>query len=216
MQPQTGAASIILKRHYNINITINVNKGTIALHLVVAESEKPKRLARCLAPCCDYPVEQLEDEQQRAGQHPLTDHFRQVQMPSGTLYSVSQVRTDVSENISKSRRQNTLTDHFRHVQMPFDTLYSVAQVRTDVSENISSPSSGFLRVIGSHSCVTVESLLISLSIDGYYVWSKNTVLWDALTAVRIIVVEAFWDDLPCSSSSSRRFREYIVFSFRVP
>jgi hypothetical protein len=57
---------------------------------------------------------------------------------------------------------------------------------TNVLENIPPLSSGFLRVIGLHSCVTVESLLISLSIEGYYVWSKSTVFWDAFTAVSVI------------------------------
>jgi hypothetical protein len=49
----------------------------------------------------------------------------------------------------------------------------VAVVITDASENISSPSSGFLKVIGRHNCVTVESLLISLSIERYCVGTKN-------------------------------------------
>jgi hypothetical protein len=42
-------------------------------------------------------------------------------------------------------------------------LYHVALVRTDVL----SPSSGFLRMIGFHSCVTMETLLLSLFIEGY-------------------------------------------------
>jgi hypothetical protein len=70
--------------------------------------------------------------------------------------------------------------------MSSGTLYRVRQVTFDVSENTSPPSSGFLIVIGPHSCVTVESLLISLSTEGHYVWSKNSVLWDAFTAVTII------------------------------
>jgi hypothetical protein len=52
-------------------------------------------------------------------------------------------------------------------------MYRVALVRTDVSEHILPPSSNFIKVMGFHSCVTVESLLISLSIEGYYIWSKN-------------------------------------------
>jgi hypothetical protein len=52
--------------------------------------------------------------------------------------------------------------------MPFGIWYHVAVVRTDVSEKTSAPSSGFLGVIEFHSCVTVEWLFISLSIDGYY------------------------------------------------
>jgi hypothetical protein len=70
-------------------------------------------------------------------------------------------------------------------------LYRVALVRTDISENVSFPSSGFLRGIGFHSYVTVELLLLSLSIEGYSVWSKNTVHSDAFTAVSII--DAAWD-----------------------
>jgi hypothetical protein len=50
------------------------------------------------------------------------------------------------------------------------TLYRVALVRSDVSEKVSSPYSVFLRVIGFHNCFTVESLLTSLSIEGYYLW----------------------------------------------
>jgi hypothetical protein len=89
------------------------------------------------------------------------------------------------------------------LKMLSGTLYSVALVRTDVSDNISPPSSGLLWVIEFHNCLTVESLLFSLSIDGYYLWSKNTVFWDAFTSVSIIdasiiesildtVVKAFW------------------------
>jgi hypothetical protein len=52
----------------------------------------------------------------------------------------------------------------RHqLQTSAGTLHSVPLVRTDVSENVSPPSSGFLRVTGIHSCITVASLLISLS-----------------------------------------------------
>jgi hypothetical protein len=54
--------------------------------------------------------------------------------------------------------------------MSCGNLYRVALVRTDISENILPPSSGFLRMTG----LTVELLLISLSIEGYYVWSKDT------------------------------------------
>jgi hypothetical protein len=50
----------------------------------------------------------------------------------------------------------------------FSEFYRVALVRTDVSENITPPSSGFLRVLGLHSCVTVETLLISLSIERFH------------------------------------------------
>jgi hypothetical protein len=40
--------------------------------------------------------------------------------------------------------------------MSSGTLYHVAVVSTDVLENVSPPPSGFLRVIGPHSYVTVE------------------------------------------------------------
>jgi hypothetical protein len=64
----------------------------------------------------------------------------------------------------------------------------MGSVRTDVSENISPPSSGFLKVLRSHIYVTMESLLMSLSIEGYCVALKNTALWDAFTAVSMIEV----------------------------
>jgi hypothetical protein len=70
------------------------------------------------------------------------------------------------------------------------TLYRVAVVITDVFENVSPPSSGFPRVIGFHSYITVESSFISLYIDGYSVRPKNSVLWDAFTAVSI--TDVFW------------------------
>jgi hypothetical protein len=54
------------------------------------------------------------------------------------------------------------------------TLYSWVLFRTDVSENISPVSSWFLRLLGLHSCVTAESLLIGLSIEEYYMCSSNT------------------------------------------
>jgi hypothetical protein len=75
--------------------------------------------------------------------------------------------------------------------MSSGTLYRVAQVRTNVSENISSPSSGFLKVITFHSCVIMESLLVSISVEESYVGSKNTVFWDVFTAVS--VTDVFWD-----------------------
>jgi hypothetical protein len=57
--------------------------------------------------------------------------------------------------------------------MSSGTSYHVDLVRTAVSENISPPSSGFLRVKGLHSCVTMEWFLISLSIEGYYVGQRT-------------------------------------------
>jgi hypothetical protein len=84
--------------------------------------------------------------------------------------------------------------------MSSGTLCRVAVIRTDVSGNVSRPYAGFFRVIGFHSCVTVESLLIRLSIEGYCVRSKITDLWDALRAASI--ADAFWDFTPCGSSHS--------------
>jgi hypothetical protein len=74
----------------------------------------------------------------------------------------------------------------------------VALVKTDFSENMSPSSSGFFRVIGFHTCITVESLIISLSIERYYVGSKNTVFCDVFTAVSRI--DIFWDVAPCGCS----------------
>jgi hypothetical protein len=87
-------------------------------------------------------------------------------------------------------------------------------IQTEVSENVSSPSSGFLMVKGFHSCVTVESLLPILSTEGHYLWSKNTVFWDAIKAVSII--DGVRDFVQCTSSSIQRFRERIGSIFRVP
>jgi hypothetical protein len=69
--------------------------------------------------------------------------------------------------------------------MPSEPLYLVDLVTADVSENISPPHSGFLTVIVHHNCITVESLLISLPIERYYLRSKNTVCWDVATAVTV-------------------------------
>jgi hypothetical protein len=49
--------------------------------------------------------------------------------------------------------------------MPSGAMYRVALGKTDVSENMSPLSSGFLVVKGFHSCVTVETLFISLSTE---------------------------------------------------
>jgi hypothetical protein len=80
--------------------------------------------------------------------------------------------------------------------MPSGTLYHVALIQPDVSENASPLSSGFFRMLGFNSCVDMESLLISLCIERYYLSLKNTVFWDFLTVVSII--DAFWDIVPCS------------------
>jgi hypothetical protein len=74
--------------------------------------------------------------------------------------------------------------------MPSEALYHVALVRTDVSENVSSPSSVFFGITGFHSCVAMESLLLNLTIEGCYLWSKNAVLWSVFTAVSI--TDAFY------------------------
>jgi hypothetical protein len=41
-------------------------------------------------------------------------------------------------------------------------------------------------VIGPHSCVTVESLLISLSIGVYYVGSKKTAIFDPTWMIDLV------------------------------
>jgi hypothetical protein len=51
--------------------------------------------------------------------------------------------------------------------MASGALYRVVLVRTDVSENLSSRCSGFLKLIGFHSCIAVQTLLLNLSIEGY-------------------------------------------------
>jgi hypothetical protein len=71
--------------------------------------------------------------------------------------------------------------------MPSGTLYRVVLDRTDVSEKVLSPFSGLLTMIGFHGSVSVVSLLISLSIEGKYLWPRNTVLWDFLSHVRMIL-----------------------------
>jgi hypothetical protein len=57
----------------------------------------------------------------------------------------------------------------------FWILYRVALVITDISGNISPPSSRFLRVMGFHNLITVESVFINLSIEGFYVGPNNAV-----------------------------------------
>jgi hypothetical protein len=47
----------------------------------------------------------------------------------------------------------------------------------------------------------------------YYLWSKNTILWNAFTAVSIL--HALCDFVPCTSSSNLRSGERIVSIFRV-
>jgi hypothetical protein len=73
--------------------------------------------------------------------------------------------------------------------MPPGTLYRVAVVVADVSVKVSSPSSGLAMLIGFLICVTVGSQF-SCCIERHYLWSKNTVLWDVLTAVSAI--DGFW------------------------
>jgi hypothetical protein len=69
---------------------------------------------------------------------------------------------------------------------------------SDVSENISPPSSDFHRLAEFHICVGVESLLISLSIEGYNLGLKNAVILIVFTAVNLINV--FWDFVVHDSS----------------
>jgi hypothetical protein len=63
-------------------------------------------------------------------------------------------------------------------------------MRSPPEEGISPPSSGILWVIGFHSCITAETLSISLSRQGNYVRSKNTVFREVFMVVSGIV--AFW------------------------
>jgi hypothetical protein len=59
---------------------------------------------------------------------------------------------------------------------------------------MSPPFSELLRLLGFYSCVTVESLLTILSIEGYYVGLRNTIFCDAFTAV--LITDALWDFVP--------------------
>jgi hypothetical protein len=59
------------------------------------------------------------------------------------------------------------------LQISSGTLYWGALIRIDILEKISPPSSEFLRAI-AYRCVTMDSLLISLSMEGYYAEWKNT------------------------------------------
>jgi hypothetical protein len=52
----------------------------------------------------------------------------------------------------------------------------------------------FLRLIGFHSSITVETLLLRLAIEGHYFNSKNTLLRDAFTSVK----------------NPRKWRQYVV------
>jgi hypothetical protein len=80
------------------------------------------------------------------------------------------------------------------------TLYRVSLVRTDVSEDMS-PSSGFHSVVRPRSCVTVQSLLISLRIEEYCMAWKYCVLWDVFTTATMKGV-VFCDKTPCGSSKN--------------
>jgi hypothetical protein len=68
--------------------------------------------------------------------------------------------------LTRATRRNIPEDDILQLyisyQDAFWELYRVALVRSDVSENVSSSSSVFLMVIRFHSCVTVESLLLSI------------------------------------------------------
>jgi hypothetical protein len=81
--------------------------------------------------------------------------------------------------------------------MPFAVLCRVAVAIIYVSERISPPSSGFLSVIGFHSCVTVESLFM---------------------VEELCLVEWSHDGINdrCLSGENRRFGERIASIFRVP
>jgi predicted DNA-binding ribbon-helix-helix protein len=45
----------------------------------------------------------------------------------------------------------------------------------------------------------VGSLILNLSIEEYYLWSKNTTIWDAFTTVSI--EDAFWDSITSAVSA---------------
>jgi hypothetical protein len=62
--------------------------------------------------------------------------------------------------------------------------YIVAVVRTDVSENISPPSSGFLRLVGFHSCVGTKSQKTSI-IDSAVKASQKTLFFHPSSRVGI-------------------------------
>jgi hypothetical protein len=70
----------------------------------------------------------------------------------------------------------------------------VALDRTDVKENIANIG----MVVELHSCVTVESLLTRLSIEGYSVGPKDAVFWAIFTAVTM--TNNFWGITPRGSS----------------
>jgi hypothetical protein len=85
----------------------------------------------------------------------------------------------------------------------------MALVRTAVSENISPLSSGFLRAIGPHSCVTVASLFISLPTEGYYVGSKNAIFTVSLKMTDCSLINSnFFLKTTCTWK--------IQFSFNIP
>jgi hypothetical protein len=52
--------------------------------------------------------------------------------------------------------------------------------------------------MGFYSCVNVQSLLISLSIEGYYIWSKNTL---AVVPKSLILFILMMESI-CSSETS--------------
>jgi hypothetical protein len=52
--------------------------------------------------------------------------------------------------------------------MSSGVVYRVALFQTDISENMLSPSSEVLMLVGFDSCATMETLLLSLSIEGHY------------------------------------------------
>jgi hypothetical protein len=93
--------------------------------------------------------------------------------------------------------------------MPSGTLYRVALVEQTFRRTYN------LRIQASL-VIDSTAVLINLSIDGYYLWLKNVVFWDAFIA-------AFWD-LYCVSlvrtdvsenisSSSSEFRTMIRFLY---
>jgi hypothetical protein len=85
----------------------------------------------------------------------------------------------------------------------FWDLNRVAVIQTDFSENVSFPSSGILELIEYHICLTVESMLTSPFIQGYYLRLKT-----------VSILDAFWVFVSYRSSPNRRFGERI-FSISI-
>jgi hypothetical protein len=74
-----------------------------------------------------------------------------------------------SENVITRKQLLRFEEHWHaFTAVSIIDVYTVSLFRTDVSENELSPFPEVLRLIGSHSCITVETLLLSVSIEGRY------------------------------------------------